>query len=361
MLALTTDTIEHSLERRRFSRFGGGGHMLSIKQGYVGVGCLALVSAVACSSPTGPSVNASGATISGLVNTSGAAAVPSTTATTVDAGLTVRIDGTELVQTVDASGKFQFVGVPRGDAQLRFSGPNVRATTVIFNVSEGEEIEVEVVVSGDSAVIASLVRRGKVELCHNGHLIVVSESAEPAHRDHGDAKVGEPVPGTLTKVFDDACQPRGLGVNLEKFTNNQDADHAPGPSIVVGSPVTWRYVVTNTSTVALTDVAVLDDQLGVVACGQTTLSVGESMTCMAGGIAAPGPYQNIGTATADSSEGPVMDRDPSHYTGITDQPGETVQICHIPPGNPANAHTITVGADAVAAHLAHGDSLGPCP
>lgn len=37
-----------------------------------------------------------------------------------------------------------------------------------------------------------------------------------------------------------------------------------------------------------------------------------------------------------------------------------VQICHFPPGNPANFHTLTVGAPAVPAHLAHGDSLGAC-
>ena len=35
-------------------------------------------------------------------------------------------------------------------------------------------------------------------------------------------------------------------------------------------------------------------------------------------------------------------------------------ICHIPPGNPTNAHTITVGRPAVAAHLAHGDVEGSC-
>jgi hypothetical protein len=39
---------------------------------------------------------------------------------------------------------------------------------------------------------------------------------------------------------------------------------------------------------------------------------------------------------------------------------DKVTICHIPPGNPANAHTITVGAPAVPAHLAHGDHLGAC-
>lgn len=38
-----------------------------------------------------------------------------------------------------------------------------------------------------------------------------------------------------------------------------------------------------------------------------------------------------------------------------------VVICHIPSGNPSNAHTITVGAAALNAHLAHGDTLGACP
>lgn len=35
-------------------------------------------------------------------------------------------------------------------------------------------------------------------------------------------------------------------------------------------------------------------------------------------------------------------------------------ICHIPPGNPANAHTICVGNAAVPAHIDHGDFLGTC-
>ena len=39
---------------------------------------------------------------------------------------------------------------------------------------------------------------------------------------------------------------------------------------------------------------------------------------------------------------------------------QKVDICHVPPGNPGNAHTISVSQSAVAAHLAHGDSLGAC-
>ena len=37
-----------------------------------------------------------------------------------------------------------------------------------------------------------------------------------------------------------------------------------------------------------------------------------------------------------------------------------VTLCHIPPGNPANRHTITVGENAVHSHLNHGDLLGSC-
>ena len=38
-----------------------------------------------------------------------------------------------------------------------------------------------------------------------------------------------------------------------------------------------------------------------------------------------------------------------------------VDLCHIPPGNPQNAHVIRVGHPAYDAHLAHGDAPAPCP
>jgi hypothetical protein len=41
--------------------------------------------------------------------------------------------------------------------------------------------------------------------------------------------------------------------------------------------------------------------------------------------------------------------------------GGQVTICHIPPGNRGRGKTQVVDAGAVAAHLAHGDTLGPCP
>lgn len=37
-----------------------------------------------------------------------------------------------------------------------------------------------------------------------------------------------------------------------------------------------------------------------------------------------------------------------------------ILICHCPPGNPDNCHTISVSPSALEAHLAHGDTLGAC-
>lgn len=39
---------------------------------------------------------------------------------------------------------------------------------------------------------------------------------------------------------------------------------------------------------------------------------------------------------------------------------QKVEVCHIPPGNPNNAHTICISENAVAAHLAQGSLLGDC-
>ncbi len=43
-----------------------------------------------------------------------------------------------------------------------------------------------------------------------------------------------------------------------------------------------------------------------------------------------------------------------------DDGDEQVTICHMPPGNPGNAHSIIVDEDSVQAHLRHGDRVGAC-
>jgi hypothetical protein len=106
------------------------------------------------------------------------------------------------------------------------------------------------------------------------------------------------------------------GIGIEKSTNGQDADQAPGPEISEGATVTWEYVVTNSGDTDLTNVGVVDDKLGVITCPKTVLAAGESMTCTEIGTAGVGSYENLGTVTATPPSGPnVTATDASHYFG----------------------------------------------
>jgi hypothetical protein len=324
--------------------------------------------AAACggsSGPTAPGSESARATIAGTVHGGSAlllaSPAPGQTAAGVPAGMTVTVAGTNLSAAVSESGQFHIEGVQAGSIELVFSSPAGRAS-VRITVGQAELIQIQVTVNGSSAAIVNEVRTtGKVSLCHstgNGsyHPIEVSVSAEPAHRAHGDAKVGEPVPADPTKVFDQSCRPTGASVRIEKSTNGQDADQAPGPTVTVGSAVSWQYVVTNTGTVPLTGVTVSDDRGVAVSCPQTSLAAGQSMTCTGAGTATAGQYRNVGTARATWTGGTVTDTDPSHYFGQApnqDAEGPKVQLCHRT-GN-GSYHLIEVSVSAEPAHRAHGD------
>lgn len=104
-------------------------------------------------------------------------------------------------------------------------------------------------------------------------------------------------------------------VSVEKSTNGQDADLAPGPSIAVGGSVAWHYLVTNAGPTVLSSLEVADDQLGAI-CTISTLAAGASASCDASGTAIAGQYSNLATVTAATvCDGEVEDSDPSHYFG----------------------------------------------
>jgi len=114
------------------------------------------------------------------------------------------------------------------------------------------------------------------------------------------------------------------GIDIQKSTNGQDADTAPGVFVLVGDPVSWEYVVTNTGNARLVSITVTDDQGVTVSCPQSALDPAEFMTCTASGTAAAGQYTNVGTADANSTGGgTAMDSDPSNYFGST--PAITLQ------------------------------------
>ena len=105
----------------------------------------------------------------------------------------------------------------------------------------------------------------------------------------------------ITASFQAAAQ-----VDIEKFTNGQNADTAPGPSVIVGSTVSWTYVVSNSGSRPLTNIVVTDDQSVTVTCPATTLDAGLSFTCTASGIAQLGQYANIGTVMAEQPDASVV-------------------------------------------------------
>ena len=276
-------------------------------------------------------------------------------------GLTVTVVGTDLSANVDARGFFQITGVPAGTIRLQFTDGVVNATLELSNVGQEQLVEIQVQVTGTAAVVVNEVRSdSKISLCHSTgdgsyHTIDVSVNAEPAHRTHGDGKVGDQVPGQPLKVFDQNCRAVGPSVRIEKFTNGEDANDAPGPRLLVGSSVTWSYVVTNTGTLPLANVTVGDDRNVTVTCPTTTLAVEQSMTCMGSGVATLGQYRNIGMVTAAYASGTVTDTDPSHYLGVqpsTDD-GRKVKLCHRTGNGRYNLIEVSVSAEP--AHRAHGD------
>ncbi|MEN8238318.1 MAG: hypothetical protein ABFR53_03840, partial [Actinomycetota bacterium] len=92
-------------------------------------------------------------------------------------------------------------------------------------------------------------------------------------------------------------------IDIEKATNAEDADAAPGVQIAVGEQVTWTYIVTNTGNVALSDIVLVDDQ-GVAPSfidgdvnDDGLLDIGETWTYEATGFAITGQYTNLATVT----------------------------------------------------------------
>jgi len=65
------------------------------------------------------------------------------------------------------------------------------------------------------------------------------------------------------------------------------------------------------------------------------------------------------TAMLSREKGDKGNREKSNGTK-GDKKGKNVTICHVPPGNPDRAHTITVSENAAQERLDRGDYRGAC-
>lgn len=118
--------------------------------------------------------------------------------------------------------------------------------------------------------------------------------------------------GTLSSVLVAAPQ-----ISLvQKAVNGDDADTAPGPSLTVGSTASFTYSVQNTGNVTMSSISVIDDKGVVVTCPKTTLTSGESMTCIGSTIVTLGQYTNTAHVTAIyNSTTYTSNNESAHYLG----------------------------------------------
>jgi uncharacterized repeat protein (TIGR01451 family) len=140
------------------------------------------------------------------------------------------------------------------------------------------------------------------------------------------------------------CSAPAPAINLVKLIKGTDNNTAPGPSVPVGSLVTFTYVVTNTGNVPLAGVTVRDDNgtagnlgddfnatfVGGDANSNGLLDLTETWTFTASRIATPGQYTNTGTATGsvvfigDGDTQTVSDMDVDNHFGAN--PNITISI-----------------------------------
>jgi len=110
------------------------------------------------------------------------------------------------------------------------------------------------------------------------------------------------------------------GIAIEKLTNGEDADSEPGPAIILGGAVTWRYLVRNTGNVPLDSITVADSDTSLHPLlifgdldSDHRLDLDETWIFEAAGTARPGQYANIATAVGRFNGALFDASDPSHY------------------------------------------------
>jgi hypothetical protein len=120
------------------------------------------------------------------------------------------------------------------------------------------------------------------------------------------------------------------GLELSKLTNLQTVQRPTQLLLVTGTVVTWTYQLTNTSDLPLTNLVLVDDVEGAIACPATMLAPQAHMQCLHTGLVRPGIYTNTATVTATTAGGAVSpaftirQSATSFYTGSGGEVGDRV-------------------------------------
>ncbi|MBK6954504.1 MAG: hypothetical protein IPH27_03090 [Actinomycetales bacterium] len=157
-----------------------------------------------------------------------------------------------------------------------------------------------------------------------GHVDTAKVVGSPVQSDGSpalgaDGKPLDPVSASNSAHAFVAARP---GITVVKTINTDDANSAPGVSVVAGAPLAVKFVVTNTGDVRLAPVTLTDDPVDGLSCQVSELAPGASMECTGTlpGLAAGATHLDTATATGT----PVL-ADGTPVLGVDGLPIGTVQ------------------------------------
>ena len=130
-------------------------------------------------------------------------------------------------------------------------------------------------------------------------------------------------------------------VALDKYA----AAVAEGSTILAGADVTWSYLVRNTSTERLEQLAVTDNRGVVVSCPETALDPGQSMECTGtGNVGTATPYTNTGIVTGRGATTGIAVTASDPWVVLLTMPRPGVEIVKdsaaVPEGSTVGAETL---------------------
>lgn len=176
--------------------------------------------------------------------------------------------------TTDSDGRYHLKPVlPDGDFDLCFD--SATATNLPDGVTAEDLRPTAADASGDEALDSDIDPNGCVELAH------------PA--------------GGAALTIDAGFRTPGPALTLRVAGEPVDADH--NGLVEVGDEVNYRYDLANVGTVPLTEIEVIDERIASLACPESVLAPGRTMTCTGG------PYQ---VTAADVTNGRIVNTPVAH-------------------------------------------------
>ncbi len=186
----------------------------------------------------------------------------------------------------------------------------VQAQNILFNVLGGDVTINAGIVNGSILVRAGSDVKGKADIQGSSLIngIVI-----------GDGNHSSEFSLAANAAICNAFVSPSIDVEKEVSNDNGvtwfDADNPTGPNVVQGTNPQFRFTVTNTGNVTLTNVQVTDDVLGLIAT-IPSLDSGASQQFVVVGTWALGQQVNTATATGTFDGITVSDTDPAYWVGV---------------------------------------------